>query len=108
MAFPVASTGAMQQEEATMAAYIVATVRISDPEKFALYGKAIAGLSERFGGVPVVKGPVAEVLEGGSPVGERVVVTRFETAEAAQIGRASCRERVCEAVWISVVAGALK
>src|SRR3546814_21101082 len=83
MAFPVASTGAMQQEEATMAAYIVATVRISDPEKFALYGKAIAGLSERFGGVPVVKGPVAEVLEGGSPVGERVVVTRFETAEAA-------------------------
>src|SRR3546814_11896517 len=78
MAFPVASTGAMQQEEATMAAYIVATVRISDPEKFALYGKAIAGLSERFGGVPVVKGPVAEVLEGGSPVGERVVVTRSE------------------------------
>jgi uncharacterized protein (DUF1330 family) len=74
----------MQQEEATMAAYIVATVRISDPEKFALYGKAIAGLSERFGGVPVVKGPVAEVLEGGSPVGERVVVTRFETAEAAR------------------------
>src|SRR3546814_10762299 len=76
MAFPVASTGAMQQEEATMAAYIVATVRISDPEKFALYGKAIAGLSERFGGVPVVKGPVAEVLEGGSPVGERVEIGR--------------------------------
>jgi uncharacterized protein (DUF1330 family) len=67
-----------------MAAYIVATVRISDPEKFALYGKAIAGLSERFGGVPVVKGPVAEVLEGGSPVGERVVVTRFDTADAAR------------------------
>lgn len=67
-----------------MAAYIVATVRISDPDKFALYGKAIAGLSERFGGVPVVKGPVAEVLEGGSPVGERVVVTRFETADAAR------------------------
>jgi len=67
-----------------MAAYIVATVRISDPDKFAHYGKAIAGLSEQFGGVSVVKGPVAEVLEGGSPVGERVVVTRFETAEAAR------------------------
>src|SRR3546814_19493874 len=73
MAFPVASTGAMQQEEATMAAYIVATVRISAPEKFALYGTALARLSERFGGVPVVKGPVADVLEGGSTRGERVV-----------------------------------
>src|SRR3546814_14280326 len=26
----------------------------------------------------------------------------------AQIGRASCRERVCQYVWISVVAGTLK
>ena len=32
----------------------------------------------------VVKGPVAEVLEGNSPVGERVVVTRFESADAAR------------------------
>lgn len=67
-----------------MAAYIVATVRISDPERFALYARGIAGLSERFGGVSVVKGPVAEVLEGASPVGERVVVTRYERAEDAR------------------------
>lgn len=67
-----------------MAAYIVATVRIHDPVKFALYAKGIAGLSEEFGGVSVVKGPVAEVLEGTSPVGERVVVTRFATIEAAR------------------------
>ena len=32
------------------AAFIVATVRITDPVRFAEYGKAIAGLSERFGG----------------------------------------------------------
>src|SRR3546814_8143340 len=29
-------------------------------------------------------------------------------AQLANIGRASCRERVCTAVWISVVAGYLK
>ena len=67
-----------------MAAYIVATVRISDPESFAAYARAIAGLSERHGGTPVVRGPVTEVLEGSSPVGERVVVTSFPHAEAAR------------------------
>lgn len=67
-----------------MAAYIVATVRISDQERFADYAKGISGLSEQFGGVAVVKGPVAEVLEGASPVGERVVVTRYESADDAR------------------------
>jgi uncharacterized protein (DUF1330 family) len=67
-----------------MAAFIVATVRIRDPERFAAYGKAIAGLSEAHGGTPVVRGAVAEVLEGSSPVGERVVVTRFADAQSAR------------------------
>lgn len=68
-----------------MAAYIVATVRITDPERFALYGKSIAGLSERHGGEPVVRGEVREVLEGDdAAAGERVVVTRFPDAEAAR------------------------
>jgi uncharacterized protein (DUF1330 family) len=67
-----------------MSAYIIATVRISDPDRFARYGKAIAGLSERFGGEAVVKGPVAEVLEGEGLIGERVVVTRFPDAASAR------------------------
>ena len=67
-----------------MAAYIVATVRISDAERFAAYGKTIAGLSEKHGGEPIVRGAVAEVFEGKSPVGERIVVTRFPSAEAAR------------------------
>lgn len=67
-----------------MAAYIVATVRITDPVRFADYGKAIAGLSERFGGVAVVKGPVVALLEGDGEIGERVVVTRFPDADAAR------------------------
>jgi len=81
-----------------MAAYIVATVRISDAGRFAEYGKGIAGLSESFGGVPLVKGPVAEVLEGNSPVGERVVVTRFENADAARAYIASDQYRAAAAL----------
>ena len=67
-----------------MAAYIVATVRITDPEKFAAYAKAIAGLSEKHGGEPIVRGAVEAVLEGEGVVGERVVVTRFPDADAAR------------------------
>lgn len=67
-----------------MAAYIVATVRITDPGKFGQYVKAIAGLSERHGGEYIVRGPIAEVLEGDVDPGERVVVSRFPTAEAAR------------------------
>jgi uncharacterized protein (DUF1330 family) len=67
-----------------MAAYIVATVRISDPTRFAEYGKAIAGLSDKHGGQSVVKGAVADVFEGNSPIGERVVVTRFPDEAAAR------------------------
>ena len=67
-----------------MAAYLVATVRISDPDKFALYAKAIAGLSEKFGGEYVVRGPVTEVLEGNVDPAERVIVSRFPHADAAR------------------------
>ena len=67
-----------------MAAYLVATVRITDPVKFSEYGKAIAGLSERFGGEYLVRGKVSEVLEGDSDPNERVVVSRFADAAAAR------------------------
>ena len=67
-----------------MAAYLVATVRISDPVKFADYAKAIAGLSERFGGEYVVRGKVAEVLEGDTDSDERIIVSRYPDAEAAR------------------------
>jgi uncharacterized protein (DUF1330 family) len=67
-----------------MAAYLVATVHITDPETFAIYGKGVAGLAEQFGGTPVVKGAVQEFLEGQGPMNERVVVTRFPDAAAAK------------------------
>jgi len=67
-----------------MSAFIVATVTIHDPDRFAEYGKRVAGLSERFGGESVMKGPVTEALEGDVVIGERVVVTRFPDADAAR------------------------
>lgn len=67
-----------------MAAYLVATVRISDPVKFSGYAKAIAGLSEKFGGEYVVRGAIAEVLEGNVDPAERVIVSRFPDAEAVR------------------------
>lgn len=67
-----------------MAAYIVATVTITDPVKFGDYAKAIAGLSEKHGGEYLVRGKIAEVFEGDVNPDERVVVTRFPTAEAAR------------------------
>ena len=67
-----------------MTAYIVAIVRVLDPERFKLYGAQLGDLSTRHGGEPLVRGQVAEFLEGNGPAGERVVVTRFPDAEAAR------------------------
>jgi uncharacterized protein (DUF1330 family) len=60
-----------------MSAYLVGTVRISDPDRFGAYTAAIKGLSAQFGGEAIVAGPVKTVFEGETPIGERVVVTRF-------------------------------
>jgi len=67
-----------------MPAYIVATVRITDAEKFGEYAKAIAGLSEQHGGEYVVRGPITEVLEGDIDPSERVIVSRFPDAASAR------------------------
>lgn len=67
-----------------MAAYIVATVRVSNPEAFGAYAKAIDGLAEQHGGEYLLRGPVTELLEGSSAPGERIVVLRFPDADSAR------------------------
>lgn len=67
-----------------MNAYIVATVDITDAERFALYARGIAGLAEKFGGESVLKGAVSEVLEGDAAPGQRVVITRFPSVDDAK------------------------
>jgi len=67
-----------------MPAYLVGTLRILEADAYAAYGAAIRGLSAQFGGEPLVAGAVTEVMEGTSLVGERVVVTRFPSADQAR------------------------
>jgi uncharacterized protein (DUF1330 family) len=67
-----------------MAVYIVATVNITNPERFKRYLAGVAGLSERFGGETVVRGQVDTVLEGDAPAGLRVIVSRYPDEESAQ------------------------
>lgn len=67
-----------------MPAYLVATVTITDAEKFAGYAKAIAGLSERFGGEYIVRGTITEVLEGDIAPDQRVIVSKFPDAQSAR------------------------
>jgi uncharacterized protein (DUF1330 family) len=67
-----------------MPAYLVGTVRILRPEAFGQYAASIKGMSAQYGGEPIVAGPVSEVLEGNSPVGERIVVTKFPDAGQAR------------------------
>ena len=78
-----------------MPAFIVATVNISDPQIFAEYGKAIAGLSESFGGEPILRGAVTELLEGAGTPGERVVVTRDSTSSDSTRPRLRRKAQPC-------------
>lgn len=67
-----------------MATYVIATVNITDPERFALYAKGIAGLSEKFGGESVARGAVSGVIVGDSSVGERIVISRYPDEASAR------------------------
>lgn len=67
-----------------MVAYIVATVRIHDLARFKAYAAQLGDLSAQHGGEPLVRGEVQALLEGEGEPGERVVVTRFPSAEAAR------------------------
>src|SRR3546814_15588993 len=57
-----------------------------------------------------IKAPGADALPGELSGGnaQKVVIAKWlaPTTRVLQIGRASCRDRVCQSVWISVVAGA--
>jgi len=81
-----------------MAAYIVATVRITDMDAFKRYLNGIVGLSEKHGGESVIRGEVSAVLEGDDALGERVVVSRFPSADAAKAYIASAEYRAAQAL----------
>lgn len=61
-----------------MPAYIIAQVRVTDPERYADYRAGVPAVVEKYGGRFLVRGPSVEVLEG-SHDGRRVVILEFAT-----------------------------
>jgi uncharacterized protein (DUF1330 family) len=66
-----------------LAAYVIAEVEITDPENYRPYTKAVPETIAAYGGRFLVRGGVAEVLEGEWPALRRVVI-EFPSMEAAR------------------------
>jgi uncharacterized protein (DUF1330 family) len=66
-----------------MTAYVIAEIKVSDPERYDAYRALSPGAIEAAGGRFVVRGGDVEVLEGNWRPG-RIVVVEFETMAAAK------------------------
>lgn len=64
-----------------MAAYLIVSAKITDPEKFKAYQKAVPAVIADFGGRYLVRGGEVEVLEGRHD-GRRNVVLEFPSMDA--------------------------
>ena len=63
-----------------MAAYVVAQVKITDPDTFAKYSEQVPGVVEQYGGKYLVRGGDFATLEGEWDVG-RLVVLEFPSMD---------------------------
>ena len=59
-----------------MAAYIFASIEITDPEAYEEYRRRVPAVIEAYGGRYLVRGGVAERLEGGGEI-DRLVILEF-------------------------------
>lgn len=67
-----------------MAAYMIVTAKIADRDAFIQgYGAAAAKLVDKFGGKYVLRGPGAELLEGGFGDGASMVISEWPDKAAA-------------------------
>jgi uncharacterized protein (DUF1330 family) len=66
-----------------MTAYVIASVNVTDPEKYKGYQTLTPAAIAKHGGRFVVRGGAMEVLEGDWPR-PRVVVLEFESIDAAK------------------------
>jgi uncharacterized protein (DUF1330 family) len=65
------------------AAYVIAMVDVTDPEKFKGYAAGAGPAVQQYGGRYLARGGPFEVLEGSFP-GKRFVVVEFESVEKAK------------------------
>ena len=66
-----------------MAAYVIASIEVTDPDAYAEYRARVLPTIERHGGRFLVRGGDSEVLEGTWQP-QRVVVLEFPDADAAR------------------------
>ena len=66
-----------------MAAYVIASIEVTDPELYAEYRAQVLPTVERHGGRFLVRGGASEVLEG-SWQPQRVVVLEFPDLDSAR------------------------
>ena len=66
-----------------MAAYIIATIEVTDPEKFEVYRGQVPATIEKHGGKYLVRGGEVSVVEGDQPE-RRTVVLEFDSLEQAK------------------------
>ncbi len=71
-----------------MSAYMIARVRVTDPQRYKAYVEASTPLAARFGGRFVARGGKVHTLEGPDE-GRRLVVIEFPDAEKAKAWFAS-------------------
>lgn len=68
-----------------MTAYMIVTANIADRDAFINgYGMAAAKFIEQFGGRYVLRGPGAELLEGGFGDGASMVISEWPDKDAAK------------------------
>lgn len=71
-----------------MAAYVIVSVEVENPEAYAAYSKEVPGTLEPYGGRFVVRGGAFEELEGAWP-SARIVVLEFPDVDQAKAWHAS-------------------
>jgi uncharacterized protein (DUF1330 family) len=63
-----------------MAAYVIANIRITDPDRYPEYASGVPQTIERYGGRYLARGGDVEVLEGEWEP-QRLVIIEFESME---------------------------
>ena len=63
-----------------MAAYIIATIEVTDPEKFEVYRGQVPATIEKHGGRYLARGGDVAVVEGDQPA-RRTVILEFDSLE---------------------------